>query len=618
MKARIKKLADSLKRFLKKHWGLWIVLAVALVTSMPLLYDLPLTGHDGAFHMFRYEGILNAWRSGQLVPQLDPAAFGGFGYAQSLFYGPLTGWVVLVLTHLFRGYSFIAVNGMMVLAIFGAAVACYKLVREVTGKTVPAVLASAAYTVAPYHLLDFFIRRADGEFFPFMFAPMVFLGLWRLMQNDTKKNAILPLVIGGAGMVLSHNLSALIWAVTALVFLLLNWRAIFGQKKWKVNLPKLIYSGVLMLLISAIFILPMLEARDAALYNIFNPIFAETNMGQTAEAVWHRGLIMGELFFRTHEAHAMFFLLGIVFCLGILSFAVARKKMPPEVRKFTRQMMIIGLVTAFMATTWFFPWQWAPSIFTTIQFPWRLLTITSLGLAVTAGISIYYLVQDWADKNEKTIPKWSIATAGAVLIVAAAAPLVSMGLYHDRWDHWFDYRLTTLVNHPSRGWWYATEYEYLPSRVMDCTYQPQCQLKEEMPEWLLARKAEGIIRVCDADSNLLSPSEQTTCSGYLEYPMFFYPAYEAQTLGADARTLEVFESPNGLVAVRVGENVGVGTSQRELPFAYGVIIDEANGIKVTYGTSRATAIGFVLSAFGLASLVTYSIMHRRRNRKQKP
>ncbi|MCL2038746.1 YfhO family protein [Candidatus Saccharibacteria bacterium] len=581
--------------FLKRHWAIWIILAAALVISMPFIHPEPLTGHDAPFHMFRYQGIANAWASGQLVPQLDPAAFGGFGYAPSLFYGPLTGWVVLFFTWLVGGHAYIAVNLLMILSIFGAALACYKLVREITGKATPAVLAAVAYAAAPYHLLDYFVRRADGEMLPFIFAPLVFLGLWRLLQKSPK-NAILPLVIGGAGMVLSHNLSALLWASLALIFVAINWRGFFAKQSWKFTLPKFVYSAALILLLSAVFILPMLEASNAALYNIMNPVFAETNMGQNAEAVWRRGIHPGELFFDTPINYDLFYGLGLIAFLGVAAFAFARQNMPAKVRTFTRQMMIFGLVAAFMTTAWFFPWQWVPRFLTSIQFPWRLLTISSFGLAITAGISLYWLAHEKLAERRTERP--SLMAAGAILILAAVAPLMSLGMYHPRWDYWYDYRLSSLVVNENRIWWYGAEYEYLPARVMGCEHRHQCPLKEEMPEWLLDRHAAGIVRH----------------DGYLEYPLFFYPAYEARTESGEE--LEVFESPNGLVAVKFANDQELTTSQRELPFVYGITVDTVDGIEVVYGTSRATAVGFALSAFGLASLITYSILHYRTSKRK--
>ncbi|MCL2371653.1 hypothetical protein FWC63_02840 [Candidatus Saccharibacteria bacterium] len=607
------------KDFFRRHWGLWIVLAAALVISLPFMHPEAMTGHDAPFHMFRYQGIINAWRDGQLVPQLDPVAFGGFGYAPSLFYGPLTGWLVIFFSWIAGGYVGVGVNMLMILSVFGAALACYKLIREVTGKTTPAVLAAVAYAAAPYHLLDYFIRRADGEILPFIFAPLVFLGIWRIIQKSDK-NAILPIVIGGAGMVLSHNLSALLFALLATIFILMNWRPLFANSNWKLSLPKFAISGVLMLMIASVFILPMLEARSATLYNIFNPVFAETNMGQNANAVWNRGIHPGSLFFDSGVSESMFFGLGITAILGVVAFFIVRKNLPDEVHRFTRHMLIFGLVTAFMTTVLFFPWQWAPGFMASIQFPWRLLLLSSFALPLVAGISLYWLGKNWFEKQtkDKKVPKWSFAAVGSVLMIAVVAPLLSVGMDSPRWGYWPDYRLSSFVENPNRHWWFGAEYEYLPARVMDCTDQRQCPLKYEMPDWLYTRKAQGIIRVCDEPVTMsalsdTAPDAAATCAGYLEFPLFFYPGWTARTNTSDTPTyLEVFESDSGLVAVRVEEGMGVDTSQYESPLAYGVFIDVADGIEVFYATTPATMRGFVLSATGLAGLAGYTALHGRR------
>jgi hypothetical protein len=249
-----------------------------------------------------------------------------------------------------------------------------------------------------------------------------------------------------------------------------------------------------------------------------------------------------------------------------------------------------------------------------------MLLITSFALPLVAGISLYWLVKDWFKEREKSnrLPAWSLAAIGATLMLAAVAPIMSFGLYSPRWQYWYDYRLCSFLENPNRAWWFGAEYEYLPARVMGCADQRQCPLKYDMPEWLYARKAQGVIRVCDggsiADADA-DPNALATCAGYLEFPLFFYPAYQARsTTGNTPSYLEVFESPNGLVAVRVAEGMGVDTSQYELPFAYGVFIDVADGIDVFYGTSPATSLGFALSTVGLASLTAYSVLHCRRRR----
>ena len=48
-----------------------------------------MTGDDYAFHVTRMQSASRAWSNGQFLPQVDPDALNGFGYAYNLFYGPL-------------------------------------------------------------------------------------------------------------------------------------------------------------------------------------------------------------------------------------------------------------------------------------------------------------------------------------------------------------------------------------------------------------------------------------------------------------------------------------------------------------------------------------------------
>ena len=63
----------------------------------------------------------------------------------------------------------------------------YNLVNEVTKKKGVAFLSAILYMIFPYRFECLFNRFAIGEFTAFVFIPIVFQGLYNLLQGDKKK-----------------------------------------------------------------------------------------------------------------------------------------------------------------------------------------------------------------------------------------------------------------------------------------------------------------------------------------------------------------------------------------------------------------------------------------------
>ena len=60
----------------------------------------------------------------------------------------------------------------------------YKFTKEISGNNDVGILASILYMTFPYHLTDFLIRNALGEFLSFVFIPLVFLGIYNLFYEE--------------------------------------------------------------------------------------------------------------------------------------------------------------------------------------------------------------------------------------------------------------------------------------------------------------------------------------------------------------------------------------------------------------------------------------------------
>ena len=68
-----------------------------------------------------------------------------------------------------------------------------KFVKTVTKSDKMSIVSSLIYMVAPYHLVDIYIRCAIGEVVAFVFIPIIFLGLYNILNNNTKKDYYLAI-----------------------------------------------------------------------------------------------------------------------------------------------------------------------------------------------------------------------------------------------------------------------------------------------------------------------------------------------------------------------------------------------------------------------------------------
>ena len=134
----------------------------------------------------------------------------GFGYALNIFYGVLTTYIPILIS-LITGSGILALKIFTLITVILSGITMYDFVLELVEDTnlklnpkekiiacnnlkIIALLASLIYIAAPYKLTDIYARTAVGEYTAFIFIPLVFRGLYKLI-ND-KKKANLYIIIG--------------------------------------------------------------------------------------------------------------------------------------------------------------------------------------------------------------------------------------------------------------------------------------------------------------------------------------------------------------------------------------------------------------------------------------
>lgn len=397
---------------------IWLLLAFSVFSWMPLLAPGYFLGaHDAPHSLFFLRQFDHAVRDGVLIPRWGTDFALGYGYPLFLFYSPLA-YYVAELFHLLGATITWAVKLTYLLTFILSALAMYFFVRRLFGR--PAgLLAGSLYLYAPYHLLDVYVRSALSESAAFVFMPLVALSFSRLIEDGGKAN-LAWCCLSFAGLILTHNGTALAFTpLLAAYVLFLIW------KKWRTDNSREAFASagrgvagaLLGVCVSGFFLLPAFLERQFIVeeqwtQGSFDYLKHFVYPSQFLSPFWGYGYAGEGL------ADDMSFQLGLV----VLGFSFAalclRWKLPRRGadRAFMALAALLTIGMMLPVSSWI--WERVP-IVAFVQFPWRLLVLTSFTLSIVGGSLIA------AGEREQVAPRnASLLPAGilSLLVVLASFP----------------------------------------------------------------------------------------------------------------------------------------------------------------------------------------------------
>lgn len=601
-KRKKREIIIDFNKFFAKNWQFLVVLVFGLVLSVGVwaMATQIMTGDDYAFHVTRLMSVSKGWANGQIIPQVDPDTLGGFGYAYNLFYGPLLGYVAAGVQALI-GFWPIAINLVLVLCLIGSGLTMCYAMTKISKNQVLAVLVSVFYMSMPYVLNNLYSRMALGEVAAAVAAPILLLGLYQLTVGE--KHAARSIALSAAMLVLSHSLSAMLFALMAAVYVVLNIRKLINWENiWRMALGVLVALGL-----TAFFTLPLLEAKMTDTYGVFDAGYADIYFGANARSmndhrIWPQQLVAMDY---TSKVNAeglggeFGVTLGMIALIGLIGFWFVRGRIEDEnQRRFVTSLYIIAVLAILLALP-IVNWYYMPGIMWQMQFPWRTLMITAICLAVVAGYTVYGLVRGLSDEKQRV----------TMVVASVLAVYLVMPLILPRADRHID--LEKVAEDPVVIGW---EGEYAPMQLLcspeveeDVAEGYACSLSRIRE--LLAERGEEI-RVVSGDVMLQQASKNglnvnltlinsADEAAVVELPMIYYPGYQAEM---DGMSLQVGPSHDyGLVAVTVPAG--------------------AEGeIEVKYGLSLATQVGGLISAstagLGVLWVLISGVIDRNKRKKQ--
>ncbi len=371
-------------RFFKKNYGLFLLLILSFWAIKPLLAS-------GFFPMHDDTQVARVFEMGKMLTdgvfpvRWVPDLGYGYGYPIFNFYAPLAYYVGGVF--MFLGFdALLATKIMMALGVILAGVFMYFLTREFFGN-LGGVISGLFYVYAPYHAIDIYVRGDVAEFWAYAFIPLAFLGIY-------KKNILLG-TIGFTGLILSHNLTAMMITPFLFIIVLINYYIAFKNKKsFIVNPSSLIF--VFGLLISAFYWIPaLLEMKNT---NVLSQIGGGADYrdhfvcaSQLWDSLWGfggsvRGCIDG-LSFKIGKLHIIMSLAAIVLAIFV-----------DKIRKSRRGLMVIfsffGLLLSIFFTLEISKSVWQTSaVMDFFQYPWRFLILVSFFSSMLSGAVVFLLSQ---------------------------------------------------------------------------------------------------------------------------------------------------------------------------------------------------------------------------------
>ena len=366
--------------------NVWLVLALSLFAVLPLAGpDYFFGAHDAPHTVFFLTEFDAAIRDGVWVPGWATDQALGYGYPTFVLYPPLAYYVAEGF-HLLGATKIVAIKWTWALATMGAGLAMYAYARHVMGRQ-RGLLAAIVYVYVPYHLADIYVRAALAEYAAFVWMPLALLAFHRLVEKVT-----LPR-IGCAGLaygalLLTHNVTGLAFTPFLALYVLFRLLIEPGSRKERLVRTLAALGGAMLAFgIAAALLLPgFFERRyinqEQWIREIYNYAEHFVQPAHFLSAAW--GYAPGT----PGTEGAMSFQLGAVpFILAMVATVAAFRRPVGEralILVFAAALVLLLFLMLPLAAPF---WELLP-IASLVQFPWRLLALTAVALAVLSGLAI--------------------------------------------------------------------------------------------------------------------------------------------------------------------------------------------------------------------------------------
>lgn len=504
-----------------------VLTLIGLALIVPVIFSGYMYSHDVFWHVTWGRLFAEQFGSGDLYPRWLMNANAGLGSPVFYFYPPLpfyvAGLLKLLLPSTWSFWYSLGLSAALGLAVSG--LTAYLWLRKIATANA-ALFAAVVYMVLPYHLrIDFYQRFAFAEFLAFAWLPLILYFTHEIIRENRK--AIVGAAVSYALLALTHPLTTLLFSAVPLGYGL--WMAERGKRVTaltRISVAMLLGAGL-----SAIFLFPAMTTQDLVpLGNISSTShdFFKSKFlfyGHSAESVELK------VFWRQ-----MLQTLTVTVAIALCAWIAAHVQQNIRTRDEATFWALMVALTVFMTHPLSEPvWRIIPK-HGFIQFPWRILTITTLATSVLLALALSALKKPYTYRQ--IIPM--------MLAAALITGQLISGLKIINLKPVADLEVVGIVQ---TGFITA---EYRPKWVPDELYINEKSLTDlGRQDKAILLNGAGTARVLEWNHDLIKVGTHSEREAVLQIGQFYYPGWTA-TLSNTQQPLVIEPAQaNGLLTVKI-------------------------------------------------------------------
>ena len=548
----------------RKLIDIFVIIFVGTFLCIPLLGNVDVYKDDGIQHIARAFGTSLEIKE-SFFPNVISNFANGFGYSWNLFYGSLTSYSLVIIS-LLTGNFINAYKIFVYICLFLSGITMYKFMHSLTKNNNASILASILYMTFPYHLTDLYIRNALGEYVSFVFIPLVFLGIYNLFYTDDKLKSP-ALTIGACGLILTHNISTVLVAFFAMLFVAMNITKLNDKKIKKA----FILNVVFIILLTALYWVPLLETLLFADYQVY-----EDGMMATKESFLESRLDFTQLFVTRNDGSFVFELgphFMIMFAISLIGFRKTKHRLK-EIHIFC----VVSAILSIWMSTKLFPWGLFPEEISIIQFSWRLLMMSGFFLSTVCALNVFALIKNFNVKDVLVI---------SVISILYVCAFVGYVVYDDGIKDINTYTLGVLTGKEYEVIAGTAKGEYLPTKAYDNRFYLASRDND-----VFTLEGKAVIEDIKKDGTNLTAKIETFDAEYtlFELPYLYYPGY---TVRFDGTILDCVETENGFIGFFIPQK-------------------DKGTLEVEYTGTKAMGISLLISCITLIVFGIYTIKKEKK------
>lgn len=383
-------------KLVKNYFAISFLLIIFVASSWSLIRPGFFRAHDYV-HGARIAEMTRALQDGHFPVRWSENFGYGFGMPLFEFYAPLPYYVGSLFYWL--GIDLVTcVKLIFLLANLGSLIGANQLGKKLFGIR-GGILLSAAFTLAPYRAVNLFVRGAISEAWGMMALPWILLGIIQIVKDKNKKG-IITLMIGLVILMLSHNLTTLMFVPFSFVFAI--GYTYISTKKLKSFLPLIskITGGYLLAGgLAAFYLIPaFMEKQFTQISTILGGYFHYSNHFLYIRQFFYPNWGFNGSGWGPNDDISFFLgygqIISIIVSLFAFIYLVKEEKLLKNWRNTEEKYYLYPLVGVLIVVSLFmailkskFLWDSLP-LLNFIQFPWRFLSVSIIFIAIITALSM--------------------------------------------------------------------------------------------------------------------------------------------------------------------------------------------------------------------------------------